>query len=204
METKYEGEVSKLVRLRLITHNARLVDARGEQGWTQVQVASWAGMKVVRLSHIENLRVIPTWEEMDNLAGVLGQFTEVLFPESLLRAVNEGVFNHRIRELAEPQVVALDRDTLKALPFVSDDYLVDAVMRNSLKEKVKVVLDTLTPREQRVLQLRFGLKDGRSRTLEEVGKGFNVTRNRIQQIEAKALRKLRHPSRSRILKDYLE
>jgi RNA polymerase primary sigma factor len=80
----------------------------------------------------------------------------------------------------------------------------DAASRQLLKEQVDDVLDTLTPREQRVLQLRFGLEDGRSRTLEEVGKEFNVTRERIRQIEAKALRKLRHPSRSRRLKDYLE
>ena len=73
-----------------------------------------------------------------------------------------------------------------------------------MKEKLEDVLSTLTSREQRVLQLRFGLEDGRSRTLEEVGKVFNVTRERIRQIEAKALRKLRHPSRSRKLKDYLE
>ena len=67
-----------------------------------------------------------------------------------------------------------------------------------------VVLDTLTPRERRVLQLRFGLIDGHQRTLEEVGKRFGVTRERIRQIEAKALRKLRHPSRSKKLRDYLE
>lgn len=79
----------------------------------------------------------------------------------------------------------------------------DAVTRQLLKEQIKEVLSSLTPREQRVLQLRFGLEDGRSRTLEEVGKEFNVTRERIRQIEAKALRKLRHPSRSRKLKDYL-
>ena len=70
--------------------------------------------------------------------------------------------------------------------------------------QVEAVLDSLTGRERRVLQLRFGLEDGRARTLEEVGKEFNVTRERIRQIEAKALRKLRHPSRSRKLKDYLE
>jgi len=80
----------------------------------------------------------------------------------------------------------------------------DAASRQLLKEQIEDVLYTLTPREQRVLQLRFGLEDGRSRTLEEVGKEFNVTRERIRQIEAKALRKLRHPSRSRKLKDYLE
>jgi RNA polymerase primary sigma factor len=81
---------------------------------------------------------------------------------------------------------------------------VDVASKHLLKEQIEDVLGTLTPREQRVLQLRFGLDDGRSRTLEEVGAEFNVTRERIRQIEAKALRKLRHPSRSRKLKDYLE
>jgi len=80
----------------------------------------------------------------------------------------------------------------------------DAASRQLLKEQIDAVLSSLSPREQRVLQLRFGLEDGRSRTLEEVGKEFNVTRERIRQIEAKALRKLRHPTRSRRLKDYLE
>jgi RNA polymerase primary sigma factor len=73
-----------------------------------------------------------------------------------------------------------------------------------LKDQLNEVLATLTDREQEVLRLRFGLDDGRQRTLEEVGQQFNVTRERIRQIEAKALRKLRHPNRSRRLKDYLE
>ncbi len=81
---------------------------------------------------------------------------------------------------------------------------VDIASKQLLKEQIEDVLTTLTPREKRVLELRFGLEDGRSRTLEEVGVEFNVTRERIRQIEAKALRKLRHPSRSRKLKDYLE
>jgi RNA polymerase primary sigma factor len=80
----------------------------------------------------------------------------------------------------------------------------DAASRQLLKEQIDGVLASLSPRERRVLLLRFGLEDGRSRTLEEVGKEFNVTRERIRQIEAKALRKLRHPTRSRKLKDYLE
>jgi RNA polymerase primary sigma factor len=80
----------------------------------------------------------------------------------------------------------------------------DAASHQLLKEQVEDVLDSLTDRERKVLQLRFGLDDGRSRTLEEVGKEFHVTRERIRQIEAKALRKLRHPSRSRKLKDYLD
>ena len=80
----------------------------------------------------------------------------------------------------------------------------DAASKQLLKEQIDEVLSSLTHREQRVLVLRFGLEDGRSRTLEEVGQEFNVTRERIRQIEAKALRKLRHPSRSRKLKYYLE
>ena len=91
--------------------------------------------------------------------------------------------------------------------FIQDDNVpvpADAATFTLLKEQVEEVLGTLTEREQKVLILRFGLEDGRARTLEEVGKEFNVTRERIRQIEAKALRKLRHPSRSRKLKDYLE
>ena len=80
----------------------------------------------------------------------------------------------------------------------------DVASHTMLKEQLAEVLKTLTPREEKVLRLRFGLEDGRSRTLEEVGKEFNVTRERIRQIEAKALRKLRHPSRSKKLKDFLE
>ena len=91
--------------------------------------------------------------------------------------------------------------------FIPDDDApapAEAAAFTMLKEQLINVLDTLTPREEKVLRLRFGLDDGRARTLEEVGKEFNVTRERIRQIEAKALRKLRHPSRSNKLKDYLD
>ena len=91
--------------------------------------------------------------------------------------------------------------------FIQDENVpvpADAAAFTLLKEQLVEVLSTLTEREQKVLRLRFGLDDGRARTLEEVGKEFNVTRERIRQIEAKALRKLRHPSRSRKLRDYLE
>lgn len=91
--------------------------------------------------------------------------------------------------------------------FIQDDNVpvpAEAAAQTLLKEQLDEVLDTLTEREQKVLRLRFGMNDGRARTLEEVGKEFDVTRERIRQIEAKALRKLRHPSRSRKLKDFLE
>ena len=91
--------------------------------------------------------------------------------------------------------------------FIPDDDApapAEAAAFSMLKERLVDVLGTLTEREQKVLKLRFGLEDGRARTLEEVGKKFDVTRERIRQIEAKALRKLRHPTRSKKLKDYLE
>ena len=91
--------------------------------------------------------------------------------------------------------------------FIQDDNVpvpAEAAAQTLLKEQLDEVLDTLTEREQKVLRLRFGMNDGRSRTLEEVGREFDVTRERIRQIEAKALRKLRHPSRSRKLRDYLD
>jgi RNA polymerase primary sigma factor len=91
--------------------------------------------------------------------------------------------------------------------FIPDDDApapAEAASYALLKEQISKVLSTLTPREEKVLRLRFGLENGRQRTLEEVGKEFNVTRERIRQIEAKALRKLRHPGRSKKLRDFLD
>ena len=125
-----------------------------------------------------------------------------------------GVTEERVREI---QKIAQDPVSLETPigeeedshlgDFIPDDGApapADAASHTMLREQLSDVLSTLTPREEKVLRLRFGLEDGRSRTLEEVGKEFNVTRERIRQIEAKALRKLRHPSRSRKLKDYLD
>ena len=104
--------------------------------------------------------------------------------------------------------VTLDYDTLGVLyqmnKSVGAGVNADAASYTMLREQLLEVLHTLTPREENVLKLRFGLEDGRPRTLEEVGKAFDITRERIRQIEAKALRKLRHPSRSKKLRDYLE
>ena len=95
-------------------------------------------------------------------------------------------------------------DTQDAVYQTEDIQPAEAAAQTLLKEQLDEVLSTLTEREQKVLRLRFGMSDGRARTLEEVGKEFDVTRERIRQIEAKALRKLRHPSRSRKLRDYLD
>ena len=129
-------------------------------------------------------------------------------PEEIAEEMSMPV--ERVREILkisqEPVSLGEEEDS-HLVDFIKDDNVpvpADAAAFTLLKEQLEEVLGTLTEREQKVLTLRFGLEDGRARTLEEVGKEFNVTRERIRQIEAKALRKLRHPSRSRKLKDYLE
>ncbi|HIX30024.1 MAG TPA: RNA polymerase sigma factor RpoD [Candidatus Blautia stercoravium] len=133
-------------------------------------------------------------------------------PEEIAREMNMSV--DRVREILKisQEPVSLEtpigeEEDSHLGDFIQDDNVpvpADAAAFTLLKEQLVEVLGTLTEREQKVLRLRFGLDDGRARTLEEVGKEFNVTRERIRQIEAKALRKLRHPSRSRKLKDYLD
>ena len=134
------------------------------------------------------------------------------YPEEIAKQMNMPV--DRVREI---QKISLEPVSLETPigeeedshlgDFIQDDNVpvpAEAAAFTLLREQLEEVLSTLTEREQKVLKLRFGLEDGRARTLEEVGKEFKVTRERIRQIEAKALRKLRHPSRSRKLKDYLE
>ncbi len=133
-------------------------------------------------------------------------------PEEISKEMNMSV--DRVREILKisQEPVSLEtpigeEEDSHLGDFIRDDNApipADAAAFTMLKEQLEEVLDTLTEREQKVLRLRFGLDDGRARTLEEVGREFNVTRERIRQIEAKALRKLRHPSRSRKLKDYLD
>ncbi len=133
-------------------------------------------------------------------------------PEEIAKEMNMPV--ERVREILKisQEPVSLEtpigeEEDSHLGDFIKDDNVpvpADAAAFTLLKEQLEEVLGTLTEREQKVLTLRFGLEDGRARTLEEVGKEFNVTRERIRQIEAKALRKLRHPSRSRKLKDYSE
>ena len=155
-------------------------------------------------------------ETIHKLSRVKRQLVQTLgrdpVPEEIAEAMDVSV--ERVREIIK---IAQDPVSLETPigeeedsplgDFIPDDDIPlpsDAAAATLLKEQLMQVLSTLTPREEKVLRLRFGIDDGRQRTLEEVGKEFNVTRERIRQIEAKALRKLRHPSRSRKLKDYLE
>ncbi len=155
-------------------------------------------------------------ETINKLIRVQRQLVQELgrepFPEEVAKEMNMPV--ERVREIQKisQEPVSLEtpigeEEDSHLGDFIQDDNIpvpADVAAFTLLKEQLIDVLGTLTDREQKVLRLRFGLDDGRSRTLEEVGKEFNVTRERIRQIEAKALRKLRHPSRSRKLKDYLE
>ena len=155
-------------------------------------------------------------ETMNKLIRVSRQLLQELgrepHPEEIAEEMNMSV--ERVREILKisQEPVSLEtpigeEEDSHLGDFIQDDNVpvpADAAAFTLLKEQLVEVLGTLTEREQKVLRLRFGLDDGRARTLEEVGKEFNVTRERIRQIEAKALRKLRHPSRSRKLKDYLD
>ncbi len=133
-------------------------------------------------------------------------------PEEIAKAM--GISENKVREIIKiaQEPVSLEtpigeEEDSHLGDFIPDDDApapAEAASHALMKEQLWEVLDTLTPREEKVLRLRFGLDDGHQRTLEEVGKEFNVTRERIRQIEAKALRKLRHPSRSKKLKDYLD
>lgn len=155
-------------------------------------------------------------ETINKLIRVQRQLLQELgrepYPEEIAEKMNLPV--ERVREIQKisQEPVSLEtpigeEEDSHLGDFIQDDNVpvpADAAAFTLLKEQLVEVLDTLTDREQKVLRLRFGLDDGRARTLEEVGKEFNVTRERIRQIEAKALRKLRHPSRSRKLKDFLD
>lgn len=155
-------------------------------------------------------------ETINKLIRISRQLVQELGREPLPEEIADemGISEDRVREILKiaQEPVSLEtpigeEDDSHLGDFIEDQEALapaDAAAFELLKEQLEGVLDTLTPREEKVLRLRFGLDDGRSRTLEEVGQYFGVTRERIRQIEAKALRKLRHPMRSKRLKDYLE
>ena len=199
-----EQELDSLATLKLLTRNTRLVATRQDKGLTQWEASHQVGIGVSRYQEIEKLRRLPTFEDEEKIASFFQLSIDYLFPKVLLEAIEAGVFDRRHVQLAASELISLTEAQKLRLSYDGETVLIEEIRQRELKEKIEQVLQTLKPREQRILQLRFGLEDGRSRTLEEVGAVFDLTRERTRQIEAKALRLLRHPTRSRPLKDYLE
>jgi RNA polymerase sigma factor RpoD, C-terminal domain/RNA polymerase sigma factor, sigma-70 family len=197
-----------------------------ERGFKFSTYATWWIRQAVSRAIADQARTIriPVHmvEAINHLHRVSRSFLQELGREPTVEEIAEGmsrgqevvVTPEKVREIikASQQAVSLETPIGEEGDSHLGDFIEDrdalapaeAATNQLLKEQVEAVLDSLTDRERRVLQLRFGLEDGRARTLEEVGKEFNVTRERIRQIEAKALRKLRHPSRARKLRDYME
>jgi RNA polymerase primary sigma factor len=183
------------VGIHLRAFNWRLWRARRDQGWTQVQLALAAGIETQRLCAIETLRSWPRQEEAEEIAAALDMGVAELFPEELRDAVSS-----RLSSSIRFPV------PLRALPAgIQVAQLAEAgAEATDLREHLQAAISSLTPREQKVLTLRFGLDGGPGQTLKEVGREFNVTQERIRQMEAKALRKLRHPKRSKALRPFLD
>lgn len=196
--------------------NAALRERRKELGLEQQQLAERVGFKTGgAISHFETLRYFPNPKVASNIAGVLDVPTEELFPEwlklfiedrkksTLARVeITESEVDPRILKRAYEKTEKsgfnfTDKDSWEEDPYVEVEY-------SELTEEIRIVLGSLTLRERRVLELRFGLKNEKGRTLEEVAREFDVIPERIRQIEAKSLRKLRHPSRRKRLKDFLD
>ena len=191
-----------------------------EKGFKFSTYATWWIRQAITRAIADQARTIRIPVHMVETINKITRVSRVLLqtlgrePSPAEIAAEMGVSEERVREI---QKIAQDPVSLETPigeeedshlgDFIEDDRAVtpsDSVSSTMLKETLIGVLSTLTPREEKVLRLRYGVDDGRPRTLEEVGKEFNVTRERIRQIEAKALRKLRHPSRSKHLKDFLD
>jgi RNA polymerase primary sigma factor len=197
-----------------------------ERGFKFSTYAHWWIRQAVTRAIADQARTIRVPVHMIETINRLLRVSRQLLPqlgreptvEEIAEAMSRGqevvVTPDKVREITKlsQQAISLDTPVGDEEDKTLGDFIEDtaatapaeAAANRLLKLQIAAVLESLTGRERRVLQLRFGLEDGRARTLEEVGKEFNVTRERIRQIEAKALRKLRHPSRSRKLRDYLE
>lgn len=186
-----------ILDLRLIIRNKRLYEMRSSRGWSRDVLAELSGVKITRLVAAEQAKITLAREEREELASALNVEVDYIFPPELLGAISDEVLSHRHITLTQPNLVSLPRKQ----PLLLGESDIDS---SDLKQLLEDCINSLSPIEQRVIRLRFGLEDGISKSLEDVGKEFNLTRERIRQIEAKGLRHLRHPSKSRKLKDYLE
>jgi RNA polymerase sigma factor (sigma-70 family) len=197
MEDEEEG--AKILRMRLIVQNNRLKEEMQRLGYTQTQLAELASIRYGILSHIINLHILPTEDQQIAIAIALKEPIDYLFPETLLESVRKKIFQNRTRLLDDEQVKQITGPPLLLLTDGGIQEVEDEVDNELLRTQIDDVMSTLTHREQRVLELRFGLKDGQSQTLEKVGEEFNLTKEGVRRIEAKALTKLRHPFRSKKL-----
>lgn len=192
------GETFK-IGARIRYFHGSLRERRLSLGYTQKQLASKLGFGEQSYGKIENLRCYPTEYQMEKLCEFFHSSKEELFPEWA-----KIIFIDDRREIIKE--VEIDRTMLSSpevLQLVAPDSPEEDFEKENLREVMLGVLDTLNPREKKVLEIRFGLKDSAPKTLEESAKEFGVTRERIRQIEAKALRKLRHVCRSRKLKSFI-
>jgi len=188
------------VGLQRRVFNWALKQARLRKGLTMQGLADAVGCSLGSVYDIASFRHYPGSDLRIRISMVLEVPEDILFPPEL----------EKVKLLKQPQPVEIPMSMLAAPELLAlseaeipSEWLDDAVDAHLLKQSIKEVLTTLSPREAAVLRMRFGLDDGHARLLEDVGKRFGVTRERIRQIEAKALRKLRHPKCSRKLKDFL-
>ena len=200
-----------LVRLRMHPQNVRMFNCRKALGWTQRDLASRLGVSVGRISRIEVLGIVDRGL-MGRIAYILDEKMDYLFPGSLLKAIEAGVFDARAKDLSEPVILTFTEIAEKKIgALTSGEELSEGVDKQLLHERLMKAIDIAVgsirepfdEQAKRVLELRFGLVDGHSRTLEEVGKEFGLGRERVRQIEARVLRLLRHLSSSRMLKEFL-
>lgn len=196
------------------TRNEFLRKARFQKGLKQDQLRELAVlMGSTRIANFEQLVAWPTIKEATDIACVLGVSSEEIFPAYLHEFVESRYLERKRNLTAEFELNSLDQmpedeieramEREKGVDIRRNETL-EPVIKTFLRETVEDVLYSLSIKERRIIQLRFGIEDGRTRTLEEVGGEFGVTRDRIRQIEAKALRKLHHQSRAKYLKDYVE
>lgn len=187
--------------------NRAMRDRRLALGWTQAQLGEAAHVPKQVMGHYETLRSYPPADRRRRIAAVLGLSTDELFPPWLEMMVQERAIRDvplaSLNELVDhaPRALALAASSAVVDPSeIATENAADA----GLHEAVRRQLDGLTARERRVVEIRFGFEDGRPRTLQEAAEVFGLHRESIRQIEARALRKMRHPSRSRRLAEYLD
>ena len=191
-----------IVELRLITRNDRFLEACKAKSITLGQLAKMLGCHYGTVSAIVNLRKLAKEQTKIRIAVILEQPIDYLFPEFLEVAIKTGVFHKRQVKLNEPQLISLT-EAKKELVY-DDAQMIDDIDRKLLVAPINDILEeTLTRRERTVIERRFGFGGTAPATLEVIGKDFGVSRDRIRQIESKALRKLRHPTISKVLKGLL-